>query len=236
MTLNIRNWSRWQSYRSDRGQPPWIKVHRQLMRDPNWVALTDAQRGQLVAIWLLAADRDGVIPASPELVGKLCYMDATPDLQVFVRYGFIEPDANMTPQRRQHDVPETETEAETETETDNPPVVPPRGDARKSKAKRATQLPTDWQPTDEHHKRANREGVNLEREVEKFRAHAEATGRTLKNWNAGFTTWLLNAKQFDRGRRDERSQDEWMDREIERFRQKERARDNDGPQRLHVDL
>ncbi len=105
-TLTIRNWDKWQSYRSDRGQPPWIKVHRALLRDPNWVELTDAQRGQLVAIWMLAADRDGVIPASAQTIRKLCFMDSEPDLQVFVDKGFIEPDANMTPVRRQHDVPE----------------------------------------------------------------------------------------------------------------------------------
>ena len=69
--LKIRNWERWQSYRADRGQPPWIKLHRNIMRNPDWVGLTDAQRGQLVAIWLLAADRDGVILASPQMLKKL---------------------------------------------------------------------------------------------------------------------------------------------------------------------
>lgn len=112
-TLRIRNWDKWQSYRKDRGQPPWIKIHRQLMRDPNWVELTDAQRGQLVAIWLLAADRDGVIPASPATLRKLCFMETEPDLNLFIDHGFVEAasdgcqdDANRTPERRQDDVPE----------------------------------------------------------------------------------------------------------------------------------
>jgi hypothetical protein len=102
MTLTIRNWDRWQSYRKDRGQPPWIKVHRALLRDPNWVALTDAQRGQLVAIWMLAADRSGVIPASAAIVRKL-----------FIEKGFIDGcqvDANVAPGRRQHDQPEKSRE------------------------------------------------------------------------------------------------------------------------------
>lgn len=109
MTLQIRNWDRWQSYRKDRGQPPWIKIHRQLMRDQNWVSLTDAQRGQLVAIWMLAADRGGVIPASPAIVRKLCFMDSDPDLNLFIEKEFIDrrhTDANVTPERRQHDQPE----------------------------------------------------------------------------------------------------------------------------------
>lgn len=114
----IRNWDKWQSYRKDRGQPPWIKIHREVMRNPEWVSLSDAQRGQLVAIWLLAADRNGVIPASPLVIQKLCHLDTEPDLQLFTDKGFIEPDANMTPDRRQHDAPETEAETETETETE----------------------------------------------------------------------------------------------------------------------
>lgn len=114
--LRIRNWSKWQTYRRDRGQPPWIKVHREVMRNPDWVALTDTQRGQLVGMWLLAADRDGVIPASPRLLAKLCFMDSAPDLQVFVRHGFIEGDANVASTRRQHDHTEAEAEAEAKKE------------------------------------------------------------------------------------------------------------------------
>lgn len=105
-TLRIRNWDIWQSYRRDRGQPPWIKVHRRLTQDINWVELTDAERGQLVAIWILAADRDGVIPASAPLLKKLCFLSEEPDLQLFVEKGFIDGDANVTPERRQRDVPE----------------------------------------------------------------------------------------------------------------------------------
>lgn len=109
MTLKIRNWDRWQSYRKDRGQPPWIKIHRRLMRHPSWVSLSDAQRGQLVAIWMLAADQHGVIPASASLIRKLCFMDSDPDLNLFIESDFIERgqhDAISTPERRQHDPPE----------------------------------------------------------------------------------------------------------------------------------
>ncbi len=106
MTLKIRNWDTWQSYRKDRGQPPWIKIHRRLMRHQNWVSLTDAQRGQLVAIWMLAADRHGVIPASPVTLKKLCFMDSEPDINLLIEKEFIEPDAKLTPTRRHDDQPE----------------------------------------------------------------------------------------------------------------------------------
>ncbi len=92
--LVVSNWKRWQTYRADRGQPPWIKIHRCVMRNVDWVTLTDSERGQLVAMWLLAADRDGVIPASAEMIQKLCLMTDKPDIDKFIQYGFIEP---MTP-------------------------------------------------------------------------------------------------------------------------------------------
>lgn len=109
--LKIANWDTWQTYRSDRNQPPWIKVYRRLLRNPEWVSLTDAQRGQLVAIWLLAADHEGSIPNSELVVQQLCYMKKKPNLQLFVDLGFIEigvalassgsqADDSVTPQTR----------------------------------------------------------------------------------------------------------------------------------------
>lgn len=124
-TLKIRNWDRWQSYRKDRGQPPWIKIHREVMRNVEWVSLTDAQRGQLVAIWLLAADHNGVIPASSKVIMKLCHMDTEPDIKLLTELGFIEYDANLTPTCRQRDVTETDAEAEAETDISLPSEAHP---------------------------------------------------------------------------------------------------------------
>jgi hypothetical protein len=109
--LKINDWEKWQSYRKDRGQPPWIKIHRRVMRNPKWVSLTDAERGQLVAMWLLAADHDGVILASPDMIQKLCYMSKPPDLNKFTDLGFIENgwrqhDVNLASDGRQHDAPD----------------------------------------------------------------------------------------------------------------------------------
>ncbi|MDD5459711.1 MAG: hypothetical protein PHF37_10005 [Phycisphaerae bacterium] len=116
--LKIHNWDKWQTYRKDRGQPPWIKVYRRLLRNMKWIKLTDAQRGQLVAIWLLAGDHDGVIPASSEDISKLCYLSDPLDLQFFIDQGFIENGVKLASTWRQHDAPEAETEAETEAEAE----------------------------------------------------------------------------------------------------------------------
>ena len=144
--VKIANWERWQTYRKDRGQPPWIKLHRILLRNPDWISLTDAQRGQLVTLWMLAADNNGVIetprgagfrqdvPSVAKYLSELGHMKPeTCHLQVLIDHGFIEKwrqrDASVTPSRRQRDatdIVDTEGEdgrrqkAEVELE---PPVV-----------------------------------------------------------------------------------------------------------------
>jgi len=104
--LHVHNWDKHQTYRRDRGQPPWIKVHRNLFLSPKWAHLSDAQKGHLVSIWILAADRDGLIPGDPAIIQKLCSLDRTPDLDVLISLGLIERDAKVTPTRRQVDAPE----------------------------------------------------------------------------------------------------------------------------------
>lgn len=197
--LRIRNWKKWQSYRSDRGQPPWIKLHRALMRDPDWVDLSDAHRGQLVAIWLLAADRDGIVPEDPTVIQKLCYMDSKPDLEVLIEHGFIEKrrqrDANVTPTRRQRDAPEErrgeeEEEEETETEKKKAPT--------EQKKKRAIALPGDWKPTDRHHEIATTENVSdMERQAEIFKDSAITHDRRYVDWDRAFNSWLRRVNEFN---------------------------------------
>ena len=115
--IKIRNWEKWQTYRKDRGQPPWIKIHRCVMRNPEWVSLSDAEKGQLVCLWLLGADHDGSIPSDPALIKQLCYLNKSPNLKKFQDLQFLENDGcqgdvNMTPQRRQHDAPKAEENRE----------------------------------------------------------------------------------------------------------------------------
>jgi len=117
--LQITNWDKWQTYRKDRGQPPWIKVHRRLMRNPEWVSLSDSERGQLICLWLLAADKEGSIPNDPDVIKNLCYMTKAPNINKFMELGFVTPDGSqdgvkMASSGSQRDQPKAEAEAEAE--------------------------------------------------------------------------------------------------------------------------
>lgn len=116
--MKVVNWDKWQSYRKDRGTPPWIKVYRNLLSNEGWVSLSDSEKGQLVSIWILAADKGGVIPDNAVLLQRMCMLDEKPNISKFKSLGFIdscgEPSGNQVVTSSPHfDALETETETET---------------------------------------------------------------------------------------------------------------------------
>ncbi len=87
--MKISNWDTWQTFRKDRGTPPWIKVYRNLLSNEQWVELSDAEKGHLVSIWILAADKDGTIPDSPKMIQRMAMLDSKPNLSKFIELGFL---------------------------------------------------------------------------------------------------------------------------------------------------
>ncbi len=61
------------------------------MRNPEWVGLPDHQKGQLVCLWLLAADHGGKIPNSEHHLERVLCFSKKLHLQTFIDAGFIEP-------------------------------------------------------------------------------------------------------------------------------------------------
>lgn len=57
----------------------------------------------------------------------------------------------------------------------------------------ATRIPDDWKPTEQHWEKRH-DGIDVEREAQSFRLHAEANDRRQVNWSAAFSQWLLNAR------------------------------------------
>ena len=68
----IRQWEKFQHYTGKRtakgGPPPWIKHYRSLLDDLEFRALTPAARDLLRDLWLIAAERNGEVPADPERI------------------------------------------------------------------------------------------------------------------------------------------------------------------------
>ena len=62
--FRIKNWAKYQHYK-DRN-PPWIKLHWELLTSMDWVTLDDASRVLAVACMLIASRNDGQIRADSD--------------------------------------------------------------------------------------------------------------------------------------------------------------------------
>ena len=79
---------------------------------------------------------------------------------------------------------DTSTSTSTSTEASLP--------ANEAKLKE-TRIPTDWVPSKAHYDLARELGLNVGKEADAFRLHAETHDRHAARWNAAFTTWLKKA-------------------------------------------
>lgn len=86
--IRITNWTKYQHY-SDRN-PPWIKLHRDLLTSEVWTMSGDASKALAVAIMLLAAVHENKIPAKPCYIKRVAYLDTLPDFSPLIENGFIE--------------------------------------------------------------------------------------------------------------------------------------------------
>lgn len=127
----VRNWERFQHYK-DRN-PPWIKLHFEILTSPDWVMLADASKLLAVVCMLVASRNEGKVPADPHYFKRVAYLDKLPDLTPLIESGFLEKlQAPASESKRSQAVvrPETETESEREGENNVPrSTVAPRAKA-----------------------------------------------------------------------------------------------------------
>lgn len=62
---------------------------------------------------------------------------------------------------------------------------------------RAHKLPSNWQPSKMHEQYARENGIDIVLAAQQFRDHADATGRSMKNWDAAFRLWLSNSVRWN---------------------------------------
>ena len=109
--FQIRNWERFQHYK--KRSPPWIKNYTDLLFNLEYLDLSDAARGHVHGIWLLAAKLNNRLPWDPKWLQERLGLDSEPDLSELQRLEFIEPWCKQVASKVLVSV-ETETETETE--------------------------------------------------------------------------------------------------------------------------
>lgn len=124
--MKVKNWQEFQHFKNR--TPPWIKLYRYLLDDPEWHNLSDKAAKTLVMIWLVASEdkkQNGNLPCLKKLSFRLRMKEDVLDKQLQELSHFLilddikmisgryQDDINMIHQRRGE-----ERRKETETETD----------------------------------------------------------------------------------------------------------------------
>lgn len=112
--LRVKNWENFQHYK-DRS-PPWIKLHRDLLRDYEFRCLQDASKLHLMLIWLLASQMDNKIPSDVDFIKEQIGVKGNIDFKELIDKGFLVDDSKTLAVCKQVAIVETETETETEEE------------------------------------------------------------------------------------------------------------------------
>jgi len=84
----IVNWDRFQHY--TKRNPPWIKLHYEILSSADWVELSDASRVLAVACMLIASRNEGIVPSNKEYIKRVAYLNKTPDFQPLLKCGFLQ--------------------------------------------------------------------------------------------------------------------------------------------------
>jgi len=208
----IKNWERFQHYRHR--NPPWIRLYRDLVDNPDWRKLSDSAARLLVELWLLASELEpgGRVPYDPNMLAwrlgraSVFASEVASIVEELVSHGFIsvasaDASGDASADASTSTLQRGEGRGES---TEYRELLAPKEKSKKPKTttprKRPERfLPPDWKPTDEHLTLAEQEGVELDREAEKFRDHAKATDRKLRDWNAAFRNWLRKAGEINGG-------------------------------------
>ena len=89
MYYSVKNFERYQHYK-DRN-PPWIKLHRSLLHDYNFVILPDSSKAHLILIWIVASQTENKLPANESVLQHMIGATEPLHLNVLVNAGFLVP-------------------------------------------------------------------------------------------------------------------------------------------------
>ena|SRR5688572_13909421 len=98
MQYRVKNWRHFQHYR-DRN-PPWIKLHFEMLSSADWVTADDRTRVLALACMLVASRNEGVIAgdsAGLDYLRRVAYLNQAPNLKPLIDCGFLVPASECKP-------------------------------------------------------------------------------------------------------------------------------------------
>ncbi len=199
--LSIKNFEKYQHYKHR--NPPWIKLHLELLDDVDFLRMPDASKWHYVGLLLLASRHENSIQADRDYIKNR--LGLTTDLDVnarFIRGHVLASKASKTlPTKLVLGGSETEAEKsreETEGETAQAPPSPTVVPLTKEK-KRPGPLPEDFKFSPELRDWALAKGCKEPfAEFERFCTKAVSKGWVYNDWSKAYQNWVLNELKWAR--------------------------------------
>jgi hypothetical protein len=187
MLLQPKNWAVFQHYK-DRC-PPWIKLHRDILNDRNFMRLPIASKALAPLLWLLASEaKDGVFDGSLDELGFRLHIspkEYEDGLKPLINNGFFIVASGVLADSYQTAIPETEREREGETEKET----------EKKRKQVATRLPKDFVFPKEWADFCvqQRPDLNTQNTFDSFKDYWVAAPKGTKlDWLATWRNWVRN--------------------------------------------
>lgn len=207
MVYKIKGWDKFQHFKDRR--PPWIKLYRDILDDPDWHELDGDTAKALVALWLLASEDEeqkGTLPDVRRIAFRLRISEKQAKQTLTkLSHWLIQDDISVISGRYHDDAPERageETEGETykpEAEKDKrasaPRVINCPDNVREEtwrdwlQLRKAKRAPVTQTAVDQIQLEALKAGWTLEQ------ALAESIAR---GWTGFKAEWMQNAVQAPR--------------------------------------
>jgi hypothetical protein len=165
------------------------------------------QDGNAVGVTYPLVDRVAGVNGFAEamaLSGWLVQNGSTMSIPNFVRHnGKTAKNRALTNERvanhrKRNDESNAESNADTVTKTVTREEKR-REDIDKPSRARKSKIPEDFAPNDVGMTKATNAGLNVERELSRFKDHHTSKGSTMLDWQAAWRTWIGNAVEFGRG-------------------------------------
>jgi hypothetical protein len=140
--LAVKSYREHQHYKGR--NPVWIKLYNRVMDDEAFLALSDAARGHLMLIWLLASRRHNKLPNDPKHIARAIQATSRVNLAELIEAGFLVPwdeslsdfanpastgSPELLADSRDPAMPEKEREEETDREIESSSSAPVAFDA-----------------------------------------------------------------------------------------------------------
>lgn len=196
--LSLKNFEKYQHYKQR--NPPWVKVHKTMLGDPEFMKLSATMKYVYIGLIILASETDNrVLNDRSFIAHRLCIQASDIDLNALYRSGFLLASrkhvASMLSENAPSDSDSSDNSDSDNSDTEKPPAASPSVLSRLD----------DFSITPDLEAWAAKESIsNPSAYLEEFKDYWHSVGgkrrngQTIQNWSATFKNRLRDLKKANK--------------------------------------